>query len=76
MARSYRALPPLANRYSGVLEAAAECDECEWLTESRKNALALGSQHARRTGHQVTCTQTISVRYNRKEGVDSQYRVT
>lgn len=66
--------PALTNRYSGVLDAFAECDECEFEASNRKNALALGSQHARRTGHQVRCEQSIGVTYNRKESVDRNYR--
>lgn len=66
--------PPLTNRYSGVLDATAECDECEFTADNRKNALALGSQHARRTGHQVRCEQSIGVTYNRKADVTSNYR--
>ena len=66
-------MPPLANRYSGVIDAEAMCAECEWVTYGRKNAMALASQHARRTGHQVRAEQTISVVYNRKEGVENRY---
>jgi hypothetical protein len=29
--------------------------------------MALGNQHARRTGHQVSVEQCISVTYNRKD---------
>jgi hypothetical protein len=70
----YRPLPPLANRHSGVLDAEATCDECDFTAYNRKNALALGSQHARRTGHQVRCQSIIGVTYNRKEGVPHSYR--
>lgn len=59
--------PPLLNRYSGIVHAMSECDDCEWTTESPKNALANASLHARRTGHTVRCEQVMSVIYNRKD---------
>lgn len=68
-----RSLPPLANSYSGVFDAVAKCDECDALYDNRKNAVALGNQHARRTGHQVHWEQTIGGTYNRKEGIAKDY---
>lgn len=56
----------LKNKYSGVLDAQAACDDCEWSSYTRTNALANGSLHARRTGHTVRAEQTIGVTYNRK----------
>jgi len=75
MANGYR-MPPLQNRYSGVTEALAECDVCDFQATNRKNALALASQHARRTGHQVHATQVLSIVYNKTEGTPHRYRVT
>ena len=60
-------LPPLLNRWSGVVECSVECHDCGWSGFYRKNGLALASLHARRTGHAVGCEQTIVVTYNRKE---------
>lgn len=76
MALAVSDLPRLKNRASGVTDAAAECDDCDWLNEGRSNALATASIHARRTGHQVYARQEISVTYNRREGVHHRYRVT
>lgn len=59
-------LPPLKSRATGVLDADAECRECPWATNSRKNAMGLGAQHAMRTGHEVIATQTIVAAYNSK----------
>jgi hypothetical protein len=72
---AYRPLPSLANRYSGIIECLAECDECDFAATNRKNALALASQHARRTGHQVHAEQTIGVTYNRKDGVAHKFEI-
>lgn len=69
-------LPRLINRWTGVPDASAECDDCGWSNENRKNALATGSVHARRTGHQVHATQTLSITYNRREGARRKYEVT
>ena len=60
-------LPALANRYSGVLDAQAECRDCDWENRNRKNALATASVHARRTGHEVHVEQTVGVAYNRRD---------
>jgi hypothetical protein len=54
------------NRRSGVLDASARCEDCEFETDYYKNALANGAQHAQRTGHTVQCEQTIAVTYNAK----------
>ena len=61
------ALPPVRNTWSGVVHALAECDECDFEAGNHKNALALGNQHARRSGHQVHVEQCISVTYNRPD---------
>jgi hypothetical protein len=60
-------LPPLINSYSGVVSCTAECSDCSWTYESHKNGLALASQHARRTGHEVRADQALVVTYNRKD---------
>lgn len=65
-------LPPVTNRFSGVLDAEAFCAECPWFTMAR-NAMGSGNLHARRTGHQVRVQQIIGVTYNRKDGVPNRY---
>jgi len=59
-------IPSLKNRYSGIVAAMAECNDCDWKTDSYKNALANASLHARRTGHTVVCEQVTAVTYNKK----------
>lgn len=59
-------IPELKNRFSGVVHASAECDDCEWKSSAWKNALANASLHARRTGHTVQCEQVTAVIYNKK----------
>lgn len=61
-------------RRSGVIDAAAECDECDWSTTYRKNALANGALHAARTGHQVHFVQSIGGTYNPKD-IPCRFRV-
>jgi hypothetical protein len=50
-------------RRSGVLGAQADCLSCGWSVHSR-NAMGLGAQHAKRTGHEVMCEHTIGVTFN------------
>jgi hypothetical protein len=65
--RRSRPLPALVNAYSGISHAQAECLDCGWTNFNRKNALATGSVHARRTGHMVSVEQVVGVTYNRRE---------
>jgi hypothetical protein len=65
--RPYRPLPALGRSSSGITHALAECVDCDWRNENRKNALATGSIHARRTGHFVMVEQVLSVFYNRRD---------
>lgn len=59
-------LPKVRNTYTGVIAAMAECHDCGWQSEAR-NAMGNGNQHARRTGHHVTCEQVVSVAWNKRE---------
>ena len=34
-------------------EAQARCTECDWITVYCKNAMGLGAQHNKKTGHSV-----------------------
>lgn len=63
-----RPLAPVRNTYRGVTDAGAWCDDCPWTAQGR-NALGLGNQHARRTGHTVLCDETWTVTYNKKDGI-------
>jgi len=46
----------------GVVEATADCQDCDW-EAYRRNALGLAAQHHDRTGHHVIATETWSVQY-------------
>ena len=48
---------------SGLIDAGADCVTCGWGTVGR-NAMGVGAQHARRTGHYVQTWQTIGKSYN------------
>lgn len=53
-------------KHTGVLEAMAECEDCGWQADNRKNAMAVGAIHARAHGHFVRAEQTIVVLYNKR----------
>tara|TARA_Y100000310_G_C20084273_1_gene535302 strand:- start:151 stop:333 length:183 start_codon:yes stop_codon:yes gene_type:complete len=38
----------------GVVHGWAECENCEWKTESYKNAQAIAKIHAKKYGHKVS----------------------
>ena len=59
-------LPAVRSTHTGVVESDASCTDCAF-TADGKNALGLGNVHARRTGHEVQCSQTIVVVYNRRD---------
>lgn len=61
------AAPRLVNRYTGIEHAEAQCQDCDWHTYQRKNALATASLHARRTGHAVRAMQAVIVFYNKRD---------
>jgi len=56
-------------KYSyGVIHAIVECEDCDWTTNSYKNAQAIAKIHAKRYGHRVLGELGISFSYNgRKE---------
>jgi len=70
---SRRPLPPVRSTHTGVAEADAACSDCQFTAEG-KNALGLGNVHARRTGHEVVCSQTIVAVYNRNDGAGAPER--
>jgi len=52
-------------KYSyGVVHAVVECEDCDWTTESYKNAQAIASIHARKYKHRVTGELGIAFSYN------------
>jgi hypothetical protein len=57
----------ILNKYSGLLDAMAECRQpgCPWPDQTGRNAVGLAAQHAARTGHEVHAEQTIGVTWNR-----------
>ena len=38
----------------GVVHGIAECQDCDWGTQSYKNAQAIAARHAKAHGHKVT----------------------
>lgn len=40
-------------RSYGVVHGVAKCEDCDWKTESYKNAQAIAARHARKYGHKV-----------------------
>ena len=48
-------------RYAYVpISAQVECEDCEWKSESYKNAQAIAKIHAKKHGHKVRGELTIS----------------
>ncbi len=55
-------------KYSyGVVHAYVKCLDCDWKTESYKNAQAIAKIHAEKHKHQVTGDLGISFSYNGRE---------
>jgi hypothetical protein len=50
-------------RTYGVVHGLAECCDCEWTTQSYKNAQALAAKHARKYGHRVNGELGIAFSY-------------
>ena len=48
----------------GVIHAIVECEDCEWTTESYKNAQAIAKIHAKKYGHKVSGELGISFSYD------------
>lgn len=59
-------------RYSyGVIHAVVWCEDCDWKTESYKNAQAIAKIHAKRYGHRVMGELGIGFSYNGREEGDA-----
>lgn len=43
------------------------CEDCDWKTESYKNAQAIAAKHAKHYGHKVSGELTISIGYDYRE---------
>jgi hypothetical protein len=48
----------------GVVHAVVWCNDCDWKTESYKNAQAIAKIHAKRYGHKVSGDLGISFWYD------------
>jgi len=48
----------------GVVHARVKCEDCEWTTESYKNAQAIAKIHAQRYHHKVHGELGISFMYD------------
>ena len=51
----------------GVIAAIVFCNDCEWKTESYKNAQALAKIHAKRYGHRVSGELVIAFHYDHRQ---------
>jgi hypothetical protein len=52
-------------KYSyGVVHGMAECEDCEWRTDSYKNAQAIAAKHAKKYGHRVRGELGIDFSYD------------
>jgi hypothetical protein len=49
------------------IECSVQCRDCGFFGSYPRNGPALASQHARRTGHQISFERTIVGTYNRRE---------
>jgi len=58
-------------KYSyGVVHAIVDCEDCEWETESYKNAQAIAKIHAEKYKHLVKGELGIAFSYNGREDQD------
>jgi len=51
----------------GVVHAVVTCEDCDWETQSYKNAQAIAKIHAKKYGHKVSGELGISFGYNYRE---------
>jgi len=56
----------------GVIAAIVFCNDCEWKTESYKNAQALAKIHAKRYGHRVSGELTIAFHYDHRQKIPKE----
>jgi hypothetical protein len=55
--------PVAAPRQSAIVDAVAECQDCDWHATT-KNAAPIAATHAARTGHLVVAQATIVTHFN------------
>jgi hypothetical protein len=51
----------------GVIHAVVFCNDCEWKTESYKNAQAIAKIHAKKYGHRVSGELGIAFFYDYRQ---------
>ena len=51
----------------GVIHGLAECEDCDWKTESYKNAQAIAKIHAMKYGHKVRGDLGIAFSYDERK---------
>jgi len=51
----------------GVVHGTVECEDCDWKTESYKNAQAIAKIHAKTHGHRVRGELGITFGYDYRE---------
>jgi len=51
-------------RAFGVTHAIAKCEDCDWESQSYKNAQAIAAIHARKHGHRVSVEFCLSGYYD------------
>jgi len=59
-------------KHYGVVHGVAHCMDCDWFTESYKNAQAIAAKHAKKYGHRVKGELGISFAYDAREDGPSQ----
>jgi len=50
-----------------VVHAIVECEDCDWRSESYKNAQAIAKNHAEKYGHRVHGELGVDFGYNGRE---------
>jgi hypothetical protein len=50
----------------GVMAQLSECMDCSWKSDRYGSAGADAESHARKTGHEVRCDQSVSIIFNRR----------
>ena len=52
----------------GVVHFTAECEDCDWTSQSHKNGQALAAKHAKHHNHKVTIEVGLYGYYDGREG--------
>ncbi len=59
----------MMSREYGVVHGVAYCQDCDWSTESYKNAQAISAKHAKHHGHRVEGELGIAFSYDYRGSV-------